>query len=459
IDSVGRVYLTGETNSANLPMPVTAFDPDYTPTVLRYYDAFLARFSPDGSALTYATYLGDAGVDIAHALTLGAENRVSLAGWTSSLHFPTTPGAFDTGYNDGGFFTDPYDAFVTTLQLPPPPAATYRIAGRILDTNGLTVANVRVDLVGEGIAVGCFATTDGNGTFALADLAAGAYTVSPRKGGFAFEPRSRAVSVPPNAIAQDFVMRSDQSAGLKPPLLVVHGFQGFSSKPITCTAVPEQFVGDPLRTTLDDLPSWFYADDEYDVYLARLASGPAYTASIDANALCLFQQIAALYDAAGRQPITIVAHSMGGLVSRTCLAYAGCREKVAALYTLGSPHGGLNYNFLLRLYLATNWEIAEQGICLLQSPLCQFATDQMAFFNLYTPNQDGIRYGFIAGDETPLFPGALIFPTDGPNDGVVSTNRALGYVPLLGTPFPADWLDSDPPVVQFVTDESHFGFF
>lgn len=458
VDDAGRAYIAGESNSADLPVPVTAFDPDYTPTLVRYYDAFLARFAADGAALTYATYLGDSGVDIAYGLVLGPENRVTLVGSTSSADFPTTVGAFDRGYNDGSFFSDPYDAFVTTLQLPPPPLATYRVAGRILDSNGLPAANVRVDVTGVEVPTGWARFTDSNGVYGVAELPAGSYTLTPMKDGFRFEPASRTLTVPPNGVAQDFTMFTAQSGELKPPLLVVHGFQGFSPTPISCTATPERYLGDPLRSTLMDLPDWFYADDDYEVYLARLDSGPLYTASIDGNALCLFQQIDALYDAAGRQPITIIAHSMGGLVSRACLGYEGCRSKVRALYTLGTPHGGLNYNFLLRLYLATNWEIAEQGLCLLQSPLCQFATDQMIFFNRYTPNQDGIRYVFIGGDENPLFPGALIYPTDGPNDGVVSAQSGIGHVPLLGQPLPANWLDSEPPVTQFLTAESHLAF-
>ncbi|MEZ4682028.1 MAG: SBBP repeat-containing protein, partial [Caldilineaceae bacterium] len=245
VDDAGRAYLVGETNSDDFPVTTTAWDIDYTPTLLRYYDAFLARLAPDGTGLTYATYLGDAGVDIAAALHLDDNETVTVAGWTSSPHFPTTPDAFDSSYNDVSFFVDPYDAFLLRLQLPQPPAATYRVAGRILDGNGLPAANVRVDLVGAAVPAGRVAATDVNGYFAVAELPAGEYLLTPGKSGFGFEPATRTVAIPPNAVAQDFVMRADNSGGLKPPLLIVHGIQSFSTTTVACTATPEPFVGDP----------------------------------------------------------------------------------------------------------------------------------------------------------------------------------------------------------------------
>lgn len=463
VDDRGQIYFVGETNSGDFPVTITAWDPSYTTTALRYYDAFLVRLAPDGTSLTYATYLGDAGVDIAGALTLEQNDTVALAGWTSSARFPTTPGALAPGYHDDSFFFDPYDAFLTRFQLPAAAGLRYRVGGRIVDENGLPMANIRVDVQNSAGTINRFAASDANGFWAVPTLPAERYQIVPAQDGFLFQPISRTVTTPPNVVALDFVATPDNSGGVKPPLLIVHGNQSFSTNTFTCLTMPERYLGERQRSTLGDLPDWFYADGDYDTYLARLDSGPAYTASIDANALCLFQQIDALYDAhrsngGSGQKVTIIAHSMGGLVARACLAYEGCRNKVRALYTLGTPHGGLNYNFLLRLYLATNWQIAEEGICRQQAPLCQFATDEMIFFNLYTPNQDGIHYGFIGGDANPLFPGSLLYPTDGPNDGVVSAQSGIGHVPLLGSPVPVNWLHSNPPVTQYVTDEAHFAF-
>ncbi len=59
--------------------------------------------------LLYSTYLAGAANDTAYALALDASGAAVVAGWTFSLDFPTTPGAFDT-VND-------WDAFVTRLPL------------------------------------------------------------------------------------------------------------------------------------------------------------------------------------------------------------------------------------------------------------------------------------------------------------------------------------------------------
>ena len=63
--------------------------------------------------LVWSTFLGGTDWDEARALTLDAQGQATVAGWTRSANFPTTPGAFDTTHNGGAY---PYnDAFVTRL--------------------------------------------------------------------------------------------------------------------------------------------------------------------------------------------------------------------------------------------------------------------------------------------------------------------------------------------------------
>ena len=61
IHSSGAAYLTGETDDATTDFPVTggAFDT----TLNGLTDAFVAKLSPTGSALTYSTFLGGSGID------------------------------------------------------------------------------------------------------------------------------------------------------------------------------------------------------------------------------------------------------------------------------------------------------------------------------------------------------------------------------------------------------------
>ncbi len=115
-----------------------------------------------------------------------------------------------------------------------------------------------------------------------------------------------------------------------PPLLVVHGIQLFGDG-YRCADAPWLYPVAP--STLGDLPDWFTQD--YQVWIAYLDSKPIHTPSIETNAKCLSKQVASIYEQSGHQKITIIAHSMGGLVSRACLSEPDCRDKVEAVYTLG----------------------------------------------------------------------------------------------------------------------------
>ena len=57
-------------------------------------DAFVARLAADGTALRWSTYLGGANDEEVRALAVDPESEeVVFGGWTTSLDFPTTPGA------------------------------------------------------------------------------------------------------------------------------------------------------------------------------------------------------------------------------------------------------------------------------------------------------------------------------------------------------------------------------
>ena len=251
----------------------------------------------------------------------------------------------------------------------------------------------------------------------------------------------------------------------KPPLLVVHGIQVLSLEGYNC----KQEVGilGSTENTLGDLPGWF--QDRYTVWIAHLTSSVLYTPSIQSNADCLSKQVADVYTASGNKEVIIVAHSMGGLVTRACLGMPDCRDKVKAVYTLGTPHAGLNMGIVgkILIKLAEGYIKAhglpiplEAGICLWQGPLCQMSAEEMLLFNLNSAhhNQSAIDYTFIGGDATPAWPGWLIFLTDGKNDGIVGSNSAVGWVYPFGTPLPMDWMSTQ-SLTRYWTDEVHFSGF
>ena len=90
VDAAGRIYIVGQTASRDFPV---------TPDALQKTcaggrsDGILAVFSPDGSKLIYATYLGGRGEDLLRSVALGKGGEVYLLGNTSSTDFPVTPGA------------------------------------------------------------------------------------------------------------------------------------------------------------------------------------------------------------------------------------------------------------------------------------------------------------------------------------------------------------------------------
>ena len=99
VDTSGRAYIAGDTWSRNFPTTPGAFDP----TLNGYsYDAFVVRFSADGSALEYSTYLGGSASERGAAIAIDSIGRAYMLGSTLSSDFPVTAGAYDTSY-DGSY--------------------------------------------------------------------------------------------------------------------------------------------------------------------------------------------------------------------------------------------------------------------------------------------------------------------------------------------------------------------
>lgn len=90
VDGLGSIYVTGDTNSDQLPFG------GYQGTLGGNQDAFCLRIL-DGAApqLVAGTYLGGSKVDGAIAVSLDASGDVWLGGTTASANFPITPGAYD----------------------------------------------------------------------------------------------------------------------------------------------------------------------------------------------------------------------------------------------------------------------------------------------------------------------------------------------------------------------------
>jgi hypothetical protein len=95
VDARGRAYVVGYGNSTNVPTTRGA----YAEIPFDSWNSFLARLSPDGSALDYATYVG--GYTLLGRPNVAVDHTFSayVAGEISSSRFSATPGAFDATHN------------------------------------------------------------------------------------------------------------------------------------------------------------------------------------------------------------------------------------------------------------------------------------------------------------------------------------------------------------------------
>jgi hypothetical protein len=99
VDSSGNAYLTGWTGSTNFPTmnPLQAAIAGAGTN-----DAFVTKLNAAGNALVYSTYLGGSSADEWARIAVDTSGNAYVTGQTWSSNFPTTPGAFQTSYQDGG---------------------------------------------------------------------------------------------------------------------------------------------------------------------------------------------------------------------------------------------------------------------------------------------------------------------------------------------------------------------
>ncbi len=119
VDKQGYAYVSGWTESPDFPT-LRAIQPQFggygcLPGNL-CGDAFVVKFSPDGSPI-YSTYLGGPAADGAGDIAVDESGNAYVVGTTSSNTFPVTPDGFQLQLA-GGYCGPPYpceDAFVSVL--------------------------------------------------------------------------------------------------------------------------------------------------------------------------------------------------------------------------------------------------------------------------------------------------------------------------------------------------------
>jgi hypothetical protein len=120
VDALGHAYVTGWVIAADFPVQPGAAQPRYG----QHEDAFVAKLNRRGDALLGATYFGGEEWDSGNAVSLDDSGNAWIAGTTTSLAMPTTPGAHQSTYGGGqcqfgacqDAFIARFDSTLTKLQ-------------------------------------------------------------------------------------------------------------------------------------------------------------------------------------------------------------------------------------------------------------------------------------------------------------------------------------------------------
>jgi uncharacterized protein (TIGR03437 family) len=103
VDSSGNAYVTGATNSTDLPTvnPIQSSLPSPlfgTASVT----ALVAKVSPDGTKLLYSTYFGGPGNTIPTSVAVDGAGNAYFTGFTTSSSFAASPGALQSSFGGSG---------------------------------------------------------------------------------------------------------------------------------------------------------------------------------------------------------------------------------------------------------------------------------------------------------------------------------------------------------------------
>ncbi|MBK6770521.1 MAG: hypothetical protein IPG72_16205 [Ardenticatenales bacterium] len=175
-----------------------------------------------------------------------------------------------------------------------------------------------------------------------------------------------------------------------------------------------------------------FADAGYDVWFAYYTTSYLSTPSLEVNARCLHNQIAYILKRLDATRVTLVAHSMGGLVSRAYIEGSEFERPmdVERLITLGTPHKGIP-NFILdglvvflkgSFWFLPNFATKDCTSLATYGP-CQMRESYVThFFNKSHSPRTDLRYDLVGGDaDEPVSKAAF---SGAQNDGLVSVESA-----------------------------------
>ena len=141
VDAAGSAYVAGQAYSSDFPT-LNALQPAYGGG---NGDAFIAKLTPAGNALAYATYLGGTGQDLAFGIAVDAAGDAYVTGYTYSADFPLAKPL------QGALGSTAYDAFVAKLN----PAGNALLFSTYLGGTGSDFGyGIALDAAGNAYVVG-----------------------------------------------------------------------------------------------------------------------------------------------------------------------------------------------------------------------------------------------------------------------------------------------------------------
>lgn len=213
---------------------------------------------------------------------------------------------------------------------------------------------------------------------------------------------------------------------LQAPIVLAHGLFGFARIGVGPLTFASYFRG---------IPDFLRAGGN-----RVLVTHVHPTAGIARRAETLGEQI---LEAFPKEPVHVVAHSMGGLDARELLADPSWAGQVLSLTTIGTPHLGSSLADFAQMRVGRIYRLLE-ALKIDHRGFLDVTCEAAREFDRRTPAPAHVPCFSVAGhppaDEVswPLWRlNAILQEVEGPNDGLVSVDSALAF----GTPLPTWPLD------------------
>jgi triacylglycerol lipase len=181
---------------------------------------------------------------------------------------------------------------------------------------------------------------------------------------------------------------------------------------------------------------------------------------------------------APKEPVHILAHSLGGLDARYLISKLGMSDRVLSLTTIGTPHRGSSFADWCMQGLDPLLRPTFECLDLPRRVFWDLTTAACRTFNAEVPDAPGVRYFSVAGQHEGAWRNPpwrllhkIVAAREGPNDGVVALTSAqygescevwkTDHMALVNWPDPAAqrrglWADRKPffgALVRRLADE------